>query len=402
MERKQSCSIQTIMEMFIDSVDPKAPMPAATRHLLDAVEALYDAAPNPSLWPIALGKVAACFDDVGAILEWRKDDGTFGAIVSESLAVAAREFEQRWADHNFKGERAIRAGLYFNGEPIADRHIGPIDDAYLNHPFHKDFLLKHGLGWFGGVSVSPDPRIGVVLSIQRNFAKPQFSDAELDVVGSLGRHIEKSLRLSMRLLEAELTNLGLGEALARVGIGVFALDWSARLLFANPVGTTLLGEVFDLVNNQLLIRIAAGRVRFETAISQTLRGDTSSLPVEPRPILVEQTSTGRRFVIYVLPITASAISANHFLTHTRAIVLAIEQKLAEPADPAVLRDILGLTLGEARIASLVGSGLAPRTAAEHLGIAEETARNVLKRVFQKLDISRQSELAALLGRIMIL
>jgi DNA-binding CsgD family transcriptional regulator len=376
-------------------------MPAANDRLLAAVEAIYDAAPNPALWPDALGKVATCFDDVGAILEWRKEDGTFGAIVSESLTAAAREFAERWAQHNFKGDRAIQAGLYFNGEPISDRHVGPIDDAYLNHPFQKEFLEKYGLGWFGGVAVSPDPRIGVVLSVQRNFAKPQFSDAELEVVGLLGRHIEKSLRLSMRLLDAELTNLGLGEALARIGIGVFALDWSARVLFANPVGKSLLGEVFDLVNDHLRVRMAASRAPFETAMAQTLRAEARDLLAEPRPILVEPTATGRRFVIYLLPITTGAPSANHFLTRTRAIVLAIEQKSAEPADPAVVRDILGLTLGEARVASLVGSGLPPRKAAERLGIAEETARNVLKRVFEKLDISRQSELAALLGRLVL-
>ena len=37
------------------------------------------------------------------------------------------------------------------------------------------------------------------------------------------------------------------------------------------------------------------------------------------------------------------------------------------ADPALVRDILGLTLGEARVAALVGSGMAPRAAAEKLG-----------------------------------
>jgi DNA-binding CsgD family transcriptional regulator len=66
-----------------------------------------------------------------------------------------------------------------------------------------------------------------------------------------------------------------------------------------------------------------------------------------------------------------------------------------------LRDIFGLTLGEARVASLVSSGVAPKEAADRLGIAEDTARNVLKRVFAKLDVSRQSELAALLGRLVL-
>jgi DNA-binding CsgD family transcriptional regulator len=376
-------------------------MPAATDRLLAAVEAIYDTAPNPSLWPSALDKIAGCFDDVGALLQWSREDVTFGVIVSESLTAAAREYEARWAQHDFKGERAVRAGLYFGGEPVTDRHVGPVDDAYLNHPFQKEFLVKHGLGWFGGVPVSPDPGIGVVLSVHRHFAKPQFSDAELELIGTLGRHIEKSLRLSIRLLDTELANLGLGDALARIGIGVFALDWSARVLFANPVGKSLLGEVFDLANDHLRVRMAASRAPFEAAMTQTLRAEARDLLAEPRPILVGPTATDRRFVIYLLPITAGALSANHFLTHTRAIVLAIEQKSAEPPDPSVVRDILGLTLGEARVASLVGSGIPPKQAAGRLGIAEDTVRNVLKRVFEKLDISRQSELAMLLGRLVL-
>jgi len=376
-------------------------MSPATDRLLAAVEAIYDTAPDPSLWPSALGKIADCFADVGAILQWRRDDGSFGVVASESLATALVDYGTRWAQHDFKAERCVSSGLYMSGEPFTDRHIGPVDDAYLNHPFSTDFLAKHGLGWFGSIAVSPDPRTVVALSVQRSRAKPEFSDAELELIGTLGRHAEKSLRLSIRLLDTELANLGLGNALARIGIGVFALDWSSRVLFANPVGQSLLGELFDLVNDHLHLRMAASRAPFETAMTQTLRAEARDVLAEPRPILVEPTATGRRFVIYLLPITAGALSNNHFLTRTRAIVLVIEQKSAEPPDPAVVRDILGLTLGEARVASLVGSGLPPRIAAERLGIAEETARNVLKRVFEKLDISRQSELAALLGRLVL-
>jgi|EndMetStandDraft_4_1072995.scaffolds.fasta_scaffold84324_2 DNA-binding CsgD family transcriptional regulator len=377
------------------------PMALAADRLLPAIEAIYDAAASPSLWPSALGKIADCFDDTGAILQWRRDDGAFGAIASERLAPALADYGARWAQHDFKAERCVSSGLYVSGEPFTDRHIGPIDDAYLNHPFSKEFLARHGLGWFGSIGVSPDARILVALSVQRAFAKPQFSDAELDLIATLGRHAEKSLRLSIRLLDTELANLGLGDALARIGIGVFALDSSARVLFANPVGESLLGEVFDLVNDRLRVRMAASRAPFETAMTQTLRAEARDLLAEPRPILVEASATGRRFVIYLLPITAGAHPESHFLTRTRAIVLAIELKSAEPPDPAIVRDILGLTLGEARIASLVGSGVPPKQAAGRLGIAEETARNVLKRVFQKLGISRQSELAALLGRLVL-
>jgi len=66
-----------------------------------------------------------------------------------------------------------------------------------------------------------------------------------------------------------------------------------------------------------------------------------------------------------------------------------------------VRDLLNLTLGEARVASLVGSGKAPREAASALGITEETTRTVLKRVYAKIGVSRQSELTAILARAVL-
>jgi DNA-binding CsgD family transcriptional regulator len=120
-----------------------------------------------------------------------------------------------------------------------------------------------------------------------------------------------------------------------------------------------------------------------------------------RDVITDRDVITPDLAVYVLPVSAQAGPAAQFLTHTRAIVLVIDPRAGEPADPALVRDVLGLTLGEARVASLVGSGLAPRAAAEQLGIAEETARSTLKSVFSKVGVSRQSELAALLARLVL-
>jgi DNA-binding CsgD family transcriptional regulator len=53
------------------------------------------------------------------------------------------------------------------------------------------------------------------------------------------------------------------------------------------------------------------------------------------------------------------------------------------------------------MAALVGTGLSPRESAEKLVITEETARMVLKRVFSKTGVSRQSELVALLTKLVL-
>ena len=72
---------------------------------------------------------------------------------------------------------------------------------------------------------------------------------------------------------------------------------------------------------------------------------------------------------------------------------------AQAIDPELLRELLGITLAEARVASLVG--IAPREMSAMLGVTEDTVRTTLKRVFAKTGVSRQAELAALLGRIVL-
>jgi len=370
-------------------------------NLLGTIEAIYDAAPDPMQWPRALGAIADYFNDVGAILIWHRDDGTFGTIVSERLAAAQIDYEQNgWAARDIKAIRAQQLGYFFNGEPFADRHIG-FDEAMKNHPSSVEFFDKHGLGFIGSIAVSPDPRVGVVLSVQRNSKlKPQFSDAELEELRTISRHIERSLRLSVRLLNAEFANVGLGAALARIGIGVFALDTLGRVVFSNPEAQRLLGEALYLAEGRLRIIGADLSSVLNETIAQTFDGSRGDLTADPKPILVQSASTSRRLAIYLLPVFQPAI-AEQLLIHTRAIVLVIEQKLDEPADPAIVRDLFGLTLGEAKIAAMIGAGLPPKDAAERLGIAEDTARTVLKRVFSKVGVSRQSELTALLAKVVL-
>lgn len=69
------------------------------------------------------------------------------------------------------------------------------------------------------------------------------------------------------------------------------------------------------------------------------------------------------------------------------------------ADQSARLRCLGLTPSEARLAAAIGGGASLIDAAREIGIAESTARIVLKRVFTKLGISRQAELTGLVTRL---
>lgn len=367
-----------------------------------AVEAIYSCAPAPSDWPCALQAIADVFGDIGVVLLWSRDDGAYGTIVSPKLAAAQEDFQQKWWRYDIRSIRVLEQAYLTRQEACTDRHVVTPQEIE-EHPIYTQFLVPHGLGWFAAVTISPDALINVWISVQRAKAKEPFSDTELDTLARLARHAEQSLRLSVRLFDAEFSKLGLGEALARVGIGVFALDSLKRVVFANPAATGLLGDGLAIVNGRLFASAPFERRALDAAIEQMIRAAPEDVCGAPRPILIHRQQSERPLALYVLPIADRSFdsAATQFLTGTRAIVLVIDPQSKAPADPAVVRDVLGLTLGEARLAALIGTGLAPKSAAEKLGITEHTARTVLKSVFAKTGVSRQSELAILLTRLIL-
>jgi DNA-binding CsgD family transcriptional regulator len=63
---------------------------------------------------------------------------------------------------------------------------------------------------------------------------------------------------------------------------------------------------------------------------------------------------------------------------------------------ATLRELHGLTPAEARVALEMLQGRSVAQAARRLGISPNTVKTQLQRVFEKLQVSRQTELVRLL------
>lgn len=367
--------------------------------LIAAIEAIYAAAAEPSRWPSTLEVITKCFDDVGAILIYGRDDGSFGIIESPSLRKIGAEYARDWSERDIRAIRARERGYFFKRDVITDRDLLSPEEMETD-PFYSDLLRRHGLKYFAAATVSPDPHIEVALSVQRALGRPEYSEDELKMLEQLAPHVESSLRLSIHLMDAQSVNVGMGAAMARIGIGVFALDSMGRIVSSNTASQALLGDGLNVVNDRLVLTNPVASEEAVAAIRSALDGDRIILSQETRPILVHRQNARRPLALYVLPIPAQQ-AGNGFLTRARAIVLLMNPTADGVPDPALIRDVLGVTLGEARIAALVGSGLSPKDAAERLGIAEETARSVLKRVFSKVGVSRQSELAAMMARLVI-
>jgi DNA-binding CsgD family transcriptional regulator len=83
----------------------------------------------------------------------------------------------------------------------------------------------------------------------------------------------------------------------------------------------------------------------------------------------------------------------------RALLVFSDLDSTSGPRPEALSQTFRLWLAEARLASLLATGISLEQAADELGLAHETVRNQLKAVFAKTATHRQGELVALSSRL---
>jgi DNA-binding CsgD family transcriptional regulator len=371
------------------------------RGLAEAVAAIYAAAPTPSLWPDTLRIIADAFGDFGANLFYIRDDGSFGIVGSASMETIVRDYHAGMWKEDFRTQRALERGYGVGIEAITDRHVATPEEMTTNS-FYR-YAREQGVGLFAAVPMHPTPNAIMSVTIQRSAAaKEPYSDAELETLTWLGRHVENALRLSARLITAELTGLAFGEALSRLDAGVFILDSIGRILARNDAAEALLGDSLVLSGQRLAARFEPAASQLHDALQATIEADVSEPRSVSPPVILHGFGDDTFSVAYVLPVRS--IEGHIFermLVDARVIVVVRRARRGDPLDPSLVRDLLHLTVGEARVAALVGAGVQPRAVATTLGITEQSTRTVLKRVFAKTGVSRQADLASILTQLVL-
>lgn len=185
-------------------------------------------------------------------------------------------------------------------------------------------------------------------------------------------------------LAEDARGAGLVRLFSSMGRPAAMVDASGRVVTLNLAAEALVrerrlplaGGTLDAALRPLLAQAGRGGVE---AVSGPMALDNrdGSLPLIARamPLDPGAAGPGRLLVLFDDPIGAAA------------------------HDPVPALELLGLTPAEARIASMVGAGLSPREAAGKLDNSEGTVRTTLTRIYEKLDIGRQGELARIVTRL---
>jgi DNA-binding CsgD family transcriptional regulator len=309
-----------------------------------------------------------------------------GVPVSPSVAeMISTYFREGWSsrDERYRGvptmlQRGVMSDLDFVGS-----------DEVETSSYYQDFLGRFGLRWFGGIKIAAGEDLWC-LAIQRSVEQGPFSDRELQKLGALSGNLSSSAAMARALGAARAE--AILEAFDLSGSAVVLLDRCGEVTYVNRAAQRIFGCDLRIFRR----RIVSVNSPATTTLDRTLHALIWRVDeIPPQGPVILPRAEGRPILAY--PCRIPSVGLDFFAPWRLAIVFVDLECRVSLVEGDLIR-AFSLTPAEARLASRLISGDSIEHVAAKLGIAYETARNVLKRVFHKTGTHRQGELIAVLAQ----
>jgi DNA-binding CsgD family transcriptional regulator len=352
-------------------------------------DAFSAAAIDPTLWVAAMDVAAQVTGSVGAALlpvRGHLPTVPVGQSVGELFN---RYFAEGWFERD---ER-------YRGLPVMMRRgvMSDLDfatpDEFARSAYYQELFAPLGLQWFVGIKVAAGDDLWCV-AIQRSIKQGPLPPAEISKLGALSRRLSSAgaLARAIGLSHAE-TALRAFE-LSRSAVAL--IDRSGEVLRLNDAAQKVLrAPDLRVVRRKIVSWDRNATAALDGALHALIwRKDTASL----QPPVILPRHQGRPILAYVSRLSRNATD---FFAPCQAVIVLVDLEAKLRLVESDLMKTFNLTPAESRLTSLIASGQRPAEAAEQLGVTESTARTVLKRVFTKVGVSSQSELANLLSKLVV-
>jgi DNA-binding CsgD family transcriptional regulator len=320
----------------------------------------------------------------------------------EAVLLAVRGPRARWLTSSPRFEQDVLAhfemfpaGNERTNRLVAKQHCGFVTDHDVftpaemdREPVFRDFFRPRGYG--GGVATAIMSPSGdaFVVHAECELGHGPISREVVARLDPMRRHFARAALLCSRL-ELERAHAA-AQALEVLGLPGALLGRGGRTVAANGLMAALTPDVVHDRPSRLALANPTADALLADAVARAeavAGADVGSIPIPAR-------DERPPMIVHVLPICGTA---HDVFGSAVAMVVVTPVVPREVPTANVIQGLFDLTPAEARIAAIVAAGSQPREAAESLGIAEETARTTLKRVFAKTGVGRQADLVALLN-----
>ncbi|MFG1301292.1 helix-turn-helix transcriptional regulator [Xanthobacter sp. V3C-3] len=355
------------------------------------IDLIYEAAVVPEKWPHLLGRLSQRMDGSGGILFTAGSSGTAWTASPDIWPVFDEFLRDGWHAINPRPQRLGR--LNHPGFVRDSDHFTPEEIAA--DPVYQNFYFKRGLGWAMGTMLQVPSGDALVFSFERAFARGVVEMEHVHFFDQLRPHLARAALLGAHfgLVRAK----AMAEALAQSGLPAAVLRGRGRLYATNALFDALMpGLVQDGPSRLQVSSQAADRLFAEAAAS--IQSGGAGRRVYSIPVPAD--GAGRApAILHLLPVRREAYDVLNSAS-ALLIVTSVDRSTVPTAE--VVAGLFDLTPAEARVARRIAEGATVDAIAIEHGLSRETVRTHLKQTFAKVGVTRQAELAALLGGLALL
>jgi DNA-binding CsgD family transcriptional regulator len=361
------------------------------------VDRIYRAVERPELWPETISAVGTCIG--GAPHFWGVNKGTLdsGWSCRGTVFLSRADLEEldRY-EHEF-GELIVRflriiflSVLWSQSEVAAREAIGlRMAQRYLQG---ADALNANAPGELANSRSPLRPRRRLLVALWED--GHAFTSENVRAMRLIAPHLDRALRLQMRLNAAEFRVNLISGALDTLTIGVVLINRSGSPLWINRRGQ-------DIMKHSDVLRVSAdgliGRCPSDTqALRQLVKGAVSTRAQDVLAISRDSHDL-RPLLLIASPIDPiGTTEADHEVPC--AVIFISDPDRVDTPPVESLKRAFNLTNREAQMAIAIAHGHGLQAAANTMGIAVTTAKSQLQQAFAKTGTRHQAELAALVQR----
>jgi DNA-binding CsgD family transcriptional regulator len=356
----------------------------------ELVALIYDAAVEPSSWPVVLEHFSDFVEGAGAKLTLQDSELGRNEVISVRMGPDA---DRLYAQHYHKINilmpciKQQPAGAVVLHQQLIDH------DVLVRSQYYNEFLKPGDFCSGIGVVVAKEREFWAIASCGRASSADRFGSEQVKRAKSLAPHLSRAAMINFRLSRARIDSASYVEALNNLRQGVLIVADGLRVLFANIAAERILqdGQGLTVKNGILQTRSAAETSYLYGAIAGAI-GGRRTIP-SGTTLAVARGAERRPLAIAVIPLGADTAWARDL---PAALLFVGDPEVTNASTHDQLRALYDLTPTEARVALAAGRGKGLQAIANKLGIGLTTARTHLQRVFGKTGTARQAELVRLI------
>jgi len=363
---------------------------------------IYGAVSDPARWPETLTRIADFLGCVGGQLIYNPRPGGQGLMIVGRLDPDIIDLHFKHYTWNPWTVAALK--MPFDQPTI----FGSLVDRRVVHrtAFAADILRPQGISDALAVSyrgLSHDGGVGGAGFFLSASAIERAEDIR-NRFALLAPHLSRAVETTRQFGALSDGSRQLARILDLMPNPGFLLDGRGAIVRANTPGEILLRKGSGLAfvkgeKPQLCAELPNERSVLARSLASALsvaagRGGGPGLPLR-----LSRASGEAPLVLIPVPLPPPAFALWESADSARVLVIVIDPAMRHSPSASVLRTTFELTLAEARVASLVASGLSGPEAAQALGISPLTIKTHLARCFEKMNIHSQNELTRILSAL---